>query len=240
MPFCVCLAGLLVRLCFRKWKFYSFTAFDLPESRDTDPNLLLRVQKNMWRNVKATTPYFLLGVALTALYQRYVPSEVVAGLFGANQGFGTLMAAALGVPLYTCGGGTIPLLSAWLGEAMELGQRYSLHDCWPCHQTYEPGRGENRLGRAELSVLHSVFHTAGCGLGAGGGFDSLRRVSKTVETGAPFWTDQGMPGNYAHVFANAVKNAAHVTTFLQLTNTTSHLCAGYEPASGCGWGGVSE
>lgn len=107
-----CVAGALVRLFFRDRHFYTFTAFDLPQSHDTDPNLLLRVVKNLWRNVKVTAPYFLLGVGLTALYQRYVPAEWVAGLFGSNQGLGTLMAAALGIPLYTCGGGTIPLLSA--------------------------------------------------------------------------------------------------------------------------------
>lgn len=31
-------------------------------------------------------------------------------LFGEGQGFGVLMAATIGVPLYACGGGTIPLL----------------------------------------------------------------------------------------------------------------------------------
>ena len=31
------------------------------------------------------------------------------------------MAAALGVPLYTCGGGTIPLISVWLQEGMTVG-----------------------------------------------------------------------------------------------------------------------
>lgn len=112
MPSCGCFARLLVRSCFQKSRFYRFTAFDLPARRDTDPNLLLRLAKNLWRDIKVTAPYFLLGVALTMLYQRYVPSELIAGLFGSNRGFGTLMAATLGVPLYTCGGGTIPLLSA--------------------------------------------------------------------------------------------------------------------------------
>ena len=113
-----CLAGLAVRACFQKKPFYIFTAFDLPGDHDTEPSLLLRLLKNLWRNVRITGPYFLLGISLTALYQRYVPSELVADLFGENRGLGTLMAAALGVPFYTCGGGTIPLLSAWLGEGM--------------------------------------------------------------------------------------------------------------------------
>ena len=64
---------------------------------------------------------FLLGVALSAVFQRYVPSEWVAGLFGGNEGFGVLLAATIGVPLYACGGGTIPLLQAWLLDGMSMG-----------------------------------------------------------------------------------------------------------------------
>lgn len=108
-------------LFFRKRNFYEFTEFELPENRDRDSNLLLRLLKNIWRNVKITFPYFLLGVLLTALYQRYIPSQWVSGLFGSNRGLGALMAAALGVPLYTCGGGTIPLISTWLAEGMSKG-----------------------------------------------------------------------------------------------------------------------
>jgi len=90
-------------------------------SRDTDPNLLIRFLKNLGRNIKATCPYFLTGIILTALFQRYVPQETFAGLFGRNRGFGVLMAAAIGVPLYVCGGGTIPLLREWMLSGMTLG-----------------------------------------------------------------------------------------------------------------------
>ena len=81
-----CIAGLLVRIYFRETSFYRFTAFDIPASHNTDPNLFLRVLKNIWQNVNITAPYFLLGVVLTALYQRYVPVNLVARLFGKNQG----------------------------------------------------------------------------------------------------------------------------------------------------------
>ena len=78
--------------------------------RDTVPNPLLRLLKNIWRNIRATAPYFLLGIALSALFQRYVPADAFVSLFGKNEGFGVLMASTIGVPLYVCGGGTIPLL----------------------------------------------------------------------------------------------------------------------------------
>jgi uncharacterized membrane protein YraQ (UPF0718 family) len=119
-------AGLLVRVFFRGGNFFSFAGFTAAgsgsiASRDTDPNMLLRFIKNLLRNLKATGPAFLIGIALSALFQRYVPAETVAALFGKNRGFGLLMAATVGVPLYVCGGGTIPLLLSWMGNGMSLG-----------------------------------------------------------------------------------------------------------------------
>ena len=114
-------AGLLLRLFFKDKAFFDFTGFDEPTSRDTDPNLLLRFLKNLWRNIRATGVYFLIGIILSAVFQRYVPAEWVASLFGDNRGFGVLMAATIGVPLYACGGGTIPLLQAWLVDGMSMG-----------------------------------------------------------------------------------------------------------------------
>jgi uncharacterized membrane protein YraQ (UPF0718 family) len=118
---CGAAAGICVRIFFKKKKYFTFTGFAEPASRDTDPNLFLRFLKNLWRNIKATGIYFLAGVALSALFQRYVPSDAVSKLFGNHNGFGVLMAATIGVPLYVCGGGTIPLLDAWLHNGMSMG-----------------------------------------------------------------------------------------------------------------------
>ena len=117
---CGITAGLLVRFLHRK-EFFRFEAFEDPKSRDTDPNILLRFLKNLGRNIKATGLYFLLGVLLSALFQRYVPAETMTAVFGGNEAFGVLMAATIGVPLYACGGGTIPLLQAWLMDGMSMG-----------------------------------------------------------------------------------------------------------------------
>lgn len=118
---CGIVAGLLVRWRYRDKTFFNFAGFDEPKSHDTDPNLFLRLLKNIGRNIRATGLWFLLGVALSALFQRYVPADVVSGLFGENEGFGVLMAATIGVPLYACGGGTIPLLIQWLADGMSMG-----------------------------------------------------------------------------------------------------------------------
>lgn len=118
---CGVFAGGLIRLFYRNRSFFSFKGFEETGSRDTDSNLLFRFLKNLARNVRATGWYFLAGIALSALFQRYVPADTVAGLFGGNEAFGVLMAATIGVPLYACGGGTIPLLQAWLMDGMSLG-----------------------------------------------------------------------------------------------------------------------
>jgi uncharacterized membrane protein YraQ (UPF0718 family) len=118
---CGITAGLLVHFFFKDKKFFNFKGFTETENRDTDPNLILRFLKNLWRNVKATSPAFLIGVSLAALFQRYVPPSAVTALFGNHRGFGLLMAASIGVPLYVCGGGTIPLLMSWMQNGMSLG-----------------------------------------------------------------------------------------------------------------------
>lgn len=118
---CGAAAGLLIRWFYREKGFFSFGGFGSPRNKDIDPNLPVRFLKNLGRNIKTTGPMFLLGVLLSALFQRYVPAELVANLFGRNKGFGVLMAATIGVPLYACGGGTIPLLQAWLADGMTMG-----------------------------------------------------------------------------------------------------------------------
>ena len=120
---CGVTAGVLIRMFYsrKKGDFFDFKSFDEPKSKDTDPNLFIRFLKNLWRNVKATGLYFLAGIFLSALFQRYVPQETVTFLFGGNEAWGVLMASTIGVPLYVCGGGTIPILRAWLANGMSIG-----------------------------------------------------------------------------------------------------------------------
>lgn len=115
------LAGMAVRLFYREKRFFRFAGFHVPASRDTDPVILWRLVKNVGRNIRATLPYFMLGILLSAIYQRYAPQQLIADLFASQRGFGTLLAATLGVPLYVCGGGTIPLLLSWLDAGMSMG-----------------------------------------------------------------------------------------------------------------------
>lgn len=153
---CGIAAGLLVHIRYKKEGFFNFTGFGPQGSRDTDPNLLLRFLKNLGRNIQATGIYFLAGVLLSALFQRYVPSEAFAGLFGKHEGFGVLMAATIGVPLYACGGGTIPLLQQWLATGMSMGSAAAFMVTGPATKITNLGALKIVLGMKKF-VLYLAF-----------------------------------------------------------------------------------
>ena len=153
---CGVAAGLLIRLFYQDRPFFNFTGFDGPKNRDTDPNLILRYFKNLWRNVRATGLYFLLGVLLSALFQRYVPAEAVTALFGGNGALGVLMTATIGVPLYACGGGTIPLLQQWLWDGMSIGSAASFMLTGPSTKITNLGALKIVLGIRRF-LLYLVF-----------------------------------------------------------------------------------
>ena len=113
----------------------------------------MRYLKNFGRNVKTTGWYFLAGIVLSALFQRYVPQEAFGKLFGTNRGFGVLMAATMGVPLYVCGGGTIPLLQAWLLNGMTMGSAASFMITGPATKITNLGALKIVLG-----LRHFVFY----------------------------------------------------------------------------------
>ena len=145
-------AGLLVHIFYTKKPFFDFTGFGEPGNRDTDPNPVIRLFKNFGRNVKATGVYFLAGIVLSALFQRYVPQDAFAGLFGKNEGFGVLMAATIGVPLYVCGGGTIPLLQQWLADGMSMGAAASFMLTGPATKIINLGAVKIVLGMKRFAL----------------------------------------------------------------------------------------
>lgn len=121
---CGIVAGLFVYFFYqRKNKnFFDFSKFDEPlKNNDVDNNLFICYLKNVLRNIKATGPYFLFGILLSSLFQLHIKEEMLIKLFGGDKAFGVLMAATIGVPLYVCGGGTIPLLRTWISDGMSLG-----------------------------------------------------------------------------------------------------------------------
>jgi len=157
---CGIAAGFLVFFFYKSKdkSFFNFKDFSVPESRDTDPGLLMRLLKNMWRNVKVTGVYFLVGVLLSAIFQRYVPEDFIVRVFGNNRAFGILMAASIGVPMYVCGGGTIPLLQQWLASGMSLGSATAFMITGPATKITNLGALKIILGirRFSLYIIFSI------------------------------------------------------------------------------------
>ncbi|MDR3171647.1 MAG: permease [Treponema sp.] len=147
-------AGLCVRYLCKGKRFFNFAGFREPENHDTDPNPVLRLIKNIGRNIKATALYFLIGIALSAAFQRYVPEEVFVALFG--RGFGLLMAATIGVPLYMCGGGTIPLLMGWMQNGMSMGSTAAFMITGPATKITNLGAIKIVLGVKKF-ILYLLF-----------------------------------------------------------------------------------
>ena len=163
---CGCAAGLLIFLFYRNREFFNFDGFAERASHDTHPNLLVRYLLNFLRNVKATGLYFLLGVLLSALFQRYVPQNVMVNVFGGNEAWGVLMAATIGVPLYACGGGTIPLLQEWLWSGMSMGSAAAFMITGPATKITNLGALKIAMGwkRFLLYVAFVMLFSFLCGL----------------------------------------------------------------------------
>ncbi len=163
---CGIAAGLLVRIFYRGKGFFDFKGFKEPKNRDTAPNILVRFLKNLGRNIKATGVYFLTGIILSALFQRYVPAEAMTALFGGNEAFGVLMAATVGVPLYACGGGTIPLLQTWLADGMSMGSAAAFIVTGPATKITNLGAVKIVLGmrRFLLYLAFILMYAFMCGI----------------------------------------------------------------------------
>lgn len=159
------IAGLLVHIFYREEGFFSFGSMIERASSDIHPNPLIRYLKNVGRNVKATGGYFLFGILVTALYQRYVPQEWVAALFGNQEGLGILAATALGVPLYACGGGTIPLLLEWLNSGMSAGAASAFMVTGPATKFTNLGAMKAVLGTRRFAIYlgYSLLFAFVCG-----------------------------------------------------------------------------
>lgn len=163
--FCGIMAGLLLYLFYKDKPFFNFDGFQERENHDIDSNLLVCYVKNFGRNIKATGLYFLFGILLSALFQRYVPQDIMIKLFGGNKAWGILMAATVGVPLYACGGGTIPLLQQWLWEGMGMGQAAAFMITGPATKITNLGAVKIILGIKHfiLYILFVMLYAFVCG-----------------------------------------------------------------------------
>jgi uncharacterized membrane protein YraQ (UPF0718 family) len=105
-------------LCFEGKSLFKFPENDRSETPIKKKKKFL---KDIHKSITITAPYLLAGIVFTALFDRYFPKGYIVAAFGENRGLGVLFAASMGVPVYACGGGSIPLLKLWLSEGMTAG-----------------------------------------------------------------------------------------------------------------------
>ena len=106
-----------------------------------------------------------MGILLSALFQRYVPQDVMTRFFGGNEAFGVLMAATIGVPLYACGGGTIPLLQAWLMDGMSVGSAAAFMITGPSTKITNLGALKIVLGMKNFLLYLAFVMVFSCAVG---------------------------------------------------------------------------
>jgi uncharacterized membrane protein YraQ (UPF0718 family) len=66
--------------------------------------------------------YIVIGVVISSVIDVLVPKSWLSALFQGNGFLSLLISALLGVPLYACGGGIIPVVQGFLANGMSKGE----------------------------------------------------------------------------------------------------------------------
>jgi uncharacterized membrane protein YraQ (UPF0718 family) len=149
-------AGALVRVFFRDAPLFDFRSFGEEKDAARGVPAFKDYLHSLARGVLKTAPYFLGGIVLTALIDRYFPREWLEAVFLGNRGLGVVLAASVGVPAYVCGGGTIPLLEYWLGAGMSPGSAIAFMLSGPATKLTNLGAVKIILGGRNF-VLYVAF-----------------------------------------------------------------------------------
>ena len=75
----------------------------------------------MWHELKYIGWFMIIGCILGAVIEVFVPGEWFSGLFQSKPLGSIMIATILGVPVYVCGGGAIPLVNSLLTKGLNPG-----------------------------------------------------------------------------------------------------------------------
>ena len=89
-------------------------------TRKSSGNKWLDALKLMYGMAKYPGKYFLLAILLAAVVDTYVPASAIVMTLGASR-FSVLLAAAMSIPFYVCGGGAIPIIYGLMNMGMTKG-----------------------------------------------------------------------------------------------------------------------
>jgi uncharacterized membrane protein YraQ (UPF0718 family) len=74
-----------------------------------------------WKATAMVVKFMALAFFLKALITLYVPAEWIAGLLGSGNAYSIVVAAFIGVPLYTSNLAALPMISGLLAQGMDPG-----------------------------------------------------------------------------------------------------------------------
>jgi len=114
----VLMLSLPVGLVARRLKPETFLS---AETLSLSPRASTHPRHTILRLTETVGLYFVLGVILAALLQTLVPPTWTASLLGADRWYCVLLAGVLGIPLYSCGGGAVPVVAGLLTQGMSPG-----------------------------------------------------------------------------------------------------------------------
>jgi len=83
-------------------------------------NKWLDALRLMYKMAKYPGKYFLIAILIAALVDAYIPRSLVVLTLGASR-FSVLLAAAMSIPFYVCGGGAIPIVYGLMNMGMSNG-----------------------------------------------------------------------------------------------------------------------
>ncbi|MCX8131057.1 MAG: permease [Clostridia bacterium] len=161
------LAGILVYALYKNDSLFSFEGFEDRKKCSSQSSMTKTFFSDLYRGIDKTAPYFLAGIILTALFDRYFPKDIIIRMFDSNKGLGVLLAASLGVPIYVCGGGTIPLIRACLQAGMSIGSAAAFMITGPATKLTNLGAVKIILGKKNFAVyiLYNIIFAIIVGLG---------------------------------------------------------------------------
>lgn len=91
-----------------------------PETTEGTP-LWTRYYREVRGLSRFAVKFFLIGIGVAAAVRELIPPEAFIALLGQNRELSVLAAVGAGIPLYACGGGTIPVMQALVALGLDKG-----------------------------------------------------------------------------------------------------------------------
>ena len=97
---------------------YQASASSAESPRWTEVGTLLR---HFWSDLAFIARFFALGIFIAALVKTLLTEELILSVMGPASAWAVPLAVVLGVPLYACGGGSIPIVEIMMRMGMTSG-----------------------------------------------------------------------------------------------------------------------